>query len=803
MGYSVYWGLHDWHGEWQETWPQLIEDAKLIIEAADVLVCGPTPEQFPRHYLNKQVDEDIDFYPPICEIEDGIWLNGLAEDGHEAFILRRSHRDDSCKTLFKPYDTIVGCILLRAYQLQPDLTVVCSDGNWEEDWADIRRLYSDLWPSETILRPPNLHGVEERPSDPKHPRAWLNKVKQEACITLQDGAAREPQVNGEQKQSSPQLELDPKETENISTWLSRCDTDPEHKACKPLSFTWSTLPGVDFRLIDVKRRCIVQAPLTPAFAALSYVWGGVKQPTLTFATEIALAQEGGLDLTASGLPNTIDDAIVFCKSIGLEYLWVDALCIKQDSTKDLKLQMRRMRNIYASAKVTIVVATGDDANARLISGSNGMANCNSFSVQELADVVCSSSWNTRGWTYQELALSHHTVFCTSVGMYLVCLHNASDINGQTLRFSTKFINPGLLLNKPGFLLDPMQDHQLHHFLRAVERYSQRKLSYQKDALNAFQGIIQSYRTTIDNNENAFYYGLPTCAFDQVFCFRTAHHDPSTRRKDFPSWSWLGWSQPVRFDHDMIERVRTWNMIHPPVLKDSSTVWPKSIHWETAGLKKLWRPIEHNPYHRYGNEYGEWGFPSAIDAFHNEPAFSVAVSISGLRIAKEPAKLKESWGCYDIFPTKCTQMRPEPPPKMISVWDLMNQPMPKPHIPTEEEKQAPLVPAELQTIRKDAVHYAEDYHDSHQDCEAHIPLGSIWLDKAWRDARPKNCVMGFVALCGKKKKKSGWVIGRLMLTEKVVKKEVVWGRERVQTMDCKITKEAWLKAGSIVLDTRLL
>ncbi|KAB8068015.1 hypothetical protein BDV29DRAFT_185261 [Aspergillus leporis] len=45
--------------------------------------------------------------------------------------------------------------------------------------------------------------------------------------------------------------------------------------CDPSSVQWRDYPGVNFRVIDLKRRCIVCAPNTCSFIALSYVWGGV------------------------------------------------------------------------------------------------------------------------------------------------------------------------------------------------------------------------------------------------------------------------------------------------------------------------------------------------------------------------------------------------------------------------------------------------------------------------------------------------------------------------------------------------
>jgi hypothetical protein len=88
-------------------WPKLIEDVPLILEATDTLISGPS-------------DNDEDFVLPIVNVDEGICFNGVADDGHETFCLRRQFRHHFVKTLKKPYDTAVACILLRAYLLAPN-----------------------------------------------------------------------------------------------------------------------------------------------------------------------------------------------------------------------------------------------------------------------------------------------------------------------------------------------------------------------------------------------------------------------------------------------------------------------------------------------------------------------------------------------------------------------------------------------------------------------------------------------------------------------------------------------------------
>jgi hypothetical protein len=58
-----------------------------------------------------------------------------------------------------------------------------------------------------------------------------------------------------------------------------------------------------------------------------------------------------------GLPKTAQDAISSARKLNLRYLWVDSLCIIQDSEEDKEKEMARMDKIYENATVTIVAAS--------------------------------------------------------------------------------------------------------------------------------------------------------------------------------------------------------------------------------------------------------------------------------------------------------------------------------------------------------------------------------------------------------------------------------------------------------------
>jgi hypothetical protein len=168
-----------------------------------------------------------------------------------------------------------------------------------------------------------------------------------------------------------------------------------------------------FRLIDVRRGCIVTAESNPTYCALSYVWGNANQLTLNKSNLAELEKEHALFGNELLLPKTITDAIKLCQDISQNYLWVDCLCILQDGEEDKHDQISSMDTVYNLSFLTIVAAAGDNANAGLspykclrlnpnvpfhvetISGNNFVT---SLSPKITAEAITKSKWATRGWT---------------------------------------------------------------------------------------------------------------------------------------------------------------------------------------------------------------------------------------------------------------------------------------------------------------------------------------------------------------------------------------------------------------------
>jgi hypothetical protein len=80
-----------------------------------------------------------------------------------------------------------------------------------------------------------------------------------------------------------------------------------------------------FRVIDVKRHCIINAPANCTHLALSYILGNNHNYQTNKANFGLLQVENGL--RGEFVPKTIKDAMKLVSLLGERYLWVDALCI--------------------------------------------------------------------------------------------------------------------------------------------------------------------------------------------------------------------------------------------------------------------------------------------------------------------------------------------------------------------------------------------------------------------------------------------------------------------------------------------
>ena len=354
----------------------------------------------------------------------------------------------------------------------------------------------------------------------------------------------------------------------ILNWMQHCKISGGHEKCqKPLR---TKLPRL-MRLIDVERLRIVQAPPDAEYVALSYVWGSCEQVKLLEDNNGRLTQDHGFCNHGKALPKTISDAIVLCRHLGYRYLWIDALCIMQDSLQDKLLQLNSMRDVYSNSVLTIAAVWGKDSHAGLETPDSGVPVSQLPAIQmdnseppteksgieeAFRAAVGQTIWSTRGWTFQEMCLSRRLLAFTQKGLFFHCGSCVYSEAGYEQLCPVSALRGAEVVSRPGCIFTIEPGHQLKTYLAMVQQYSTRQLTFESDEADAMKGILRAFGHVMDNRPNSFYDGIPTSAIDQLLCWRVAQHEPDKRREGFPSWSWYGWKQTPIFPEELWEEVES-------------------------------------------------------------------------------------------------------------------------------------------------------------------------------------------------------------------------------------------------------
>lgn len=145
-----------------------------------------------------------------------------------------------------------------------------------------------------------------------------------------------------------------------SDWIQDCITN--HDRCEsrrrnlksPTRLLELCQPSPDHvRLIETSN-----LSCKPTYMTLSHCWGSAIFLKLTAGTFSQFTI--GIPLTS--LPKTFQDAANVAWQLGSKYLWIDSLCIRQDSLSDWQQEAATMNDVYAGSLCNIVASASSDSN---------------------------------------------------------------------------------------------------------------------------------------------------------------------------------------------------------------------------------------------------------------------------------------------------------------------------------------------------------------------------------------------------------------------------------------------------------
>ena len=157
------------------------------------------------------------------------------------------------------------------------------------------------------------------------------------------------------------------------------------------------------------------------YVTLSHRWGGPYQEYLTNKANIKHRQEL---LSYDALPRTWQDAVTVTRRLGFEYIWIDSLCIVKDDPQETHDEMKKMEDIYSGAACTIAATVAPTCDHGFLDRytDDGFTGRRSSTTRTFNTEVKLTELNTRGWIYQERALSRRIIHFGEHHTYWECGH---------------------------------------------------------------------------------------------------------------------------------------------------------------------------------------------------------------------------------------------------------------------------------------------------------------------------------------------------------------------------------------------
>jgi hypothetical protein len=291
------------------------------------------------------------------------------------------------------------------------------------------------------------------------------------------------------------------------------------------------------------------------YFALSHRWGSPAQHRkfCTYTSNIEQHRQG---IELDELPQTFRDAVHITRALGIQYLWIDSLCIVQDDPQDWEIESNLMEQVFSSAYVTLTASCAagtqdgflkirpnrECVNMRKRDGSHYYL-CEA--IDDFSSDVDHGELNKRGWVLQERALSRRTIYFAEKQTYWEC---GNGVRCETL---TKMKN-----KKASFLGDSNFPNSVEKYVKGLkiqlfqslyERYSNLDLSFDADRPIAIRGLEKRLVRTL---QTVGAYGIFDCYLHRCLLWQrsdaTLERIESFRGRPVPSWSWMAYTGGINY-----------------------------------------------------------------------------------------------------------------------------------------------------------------------------------------------------------------------------------------------------------------
>lgn len=288
------------------------------------------------------------------------------------------------------------------------------------------------------------------------------------------------------------------------------------------------------------------------YIALSYCWGPVSEKTFLTTRHNLKARKAGIDF--ENLPPLLQNVVACARALGIEFVWVDRLCILQGDDGDFKTQGPKMGEIYGNATLTIAAASASSEEDRILNArdTRWQQAVMNFDCEEMGRLRLGvrrrshhlgderrggdyGKLSTRAWVWQERLLSSRTVFFTPHAFKFEC-RNHSVWQG----FDQGVVSPSWSAR-----LDSITNDS---WLTLVEEFMRKGITKPSDRLPALNAVMK--RVSRHTGWKPI-WGMWGEAIVQSLRWRSGtnniddvHSCQTNPSHHAPSWSWASIEGPI-------------------------------------------------------------------------------------------------------------------------------------------------------------------------------------------------------------------------------------------------------------------
>jgi hypothetical protein len=354
----------------------------------------------------------------------------------------------------------------------------------------------------------------------------------------------------------------------VLKWLKDCEEC--HDKCSPVE---SGNPWYPTRLLDVgeedtslvKLIVTTNSRIRGPYLTLSHRWGKGDMYKLMTA-ELQSFQDG---ISPAKFPRTFKDAMTVTKRLGFRYIWIDSLCILQDSVEDWQIESSQMQKVYANGYLNIAAtaATGpedglfqhrerDQAWPLYVSTAADHRVSLAYDASMVEEELERVELNNRAWTLQERLLAPRVLHFGRRQLFWECqAQQACEMFPQQipiscLRYNNVFrcgksLEPAIFMDRiarlGGIVPEDPAQFPYEMWRHVVPRYMGCSLTMAKDKLVAIGGVAKHISNMIHDEYAAGHWrsSIPGSLLWMTLRHQQADKAPSYRPQPYraPSWSW--------------------------------------------------------------------------------------------------------------------------------------------------------------------------------------------------------------------------------------------------------------------------